>query len=193
MIMIISIRDCEEYTQKAPTYKNGIVFVQSGIEKEDITDWVMWLRRFCEKYEGLSFMFITSCVDSRQPIYRVWVRTGKAGKPKLKVIGTPVEKHCHCLIVNESDANDIENMKDDLRAISRKRRKRRPNLKRQKITDAWIEGLPIVSYMTRQMNETKPYTFGSFDFKYFDDIRYCKYPEKEECDDYDNILEFDDC
>ena len=187
MIMKLRIDDFEQYTRNAPTYKDGLIFVQSGIEKKDATCWVMWLRRLCKKKEGLSFMFISSSHESRGYIEREVVRTGKAGRPRTNVKGRKAENHCHGLIVNENEETNIEAVKKELQAYCKKLRKRRPNLKQQKISNAWSDGLPIVSYMTRQMNESKPYSFGAFDFAYFDDIRYCKYPDEN--DNYDNILE----
>lgn len=189
MIMKLRFNDFEAYTQNAPSYKDGLIFVQSGIEKKDTNCWVMWLRRLCQKNEGLSFMYITSSHDSKGTIEREVVHTGKAGRPKIIVRGKKAENHCHGLIVNENKETNIEEIKKEVQAYSKKLRKRRPNLRRQKVSNVWSDGLPIVSYMTRQMNERKPYTYGTFDFLYFDDIRYCKYHDADTSDNYDNILE----
>ena len=92
----------------------------------------------------------------------------------------------------ENAETDINQVKKEWRVHSKKHRKSRPYLKRQKTMDVWSNCLPIVSYMTRQMDEAKPYKYGSFDFAYFNDIRYCKYPDDfpGDEDNYDNILEF---
>jgi hypothetical protein len=185
--MQVTLDDIDEYVRNAPEYKNGIIFVQSGIDEKDTSCWVSWLRTLCKKTEGLSFMFITSNHDSKKPIDKKRIRTGKPGRPKTVVQGTAAEPHCHGLLVNESAKTDIEDVKELLRNYCRKRRKKRPKLKRQKVSDSWNEGLPIVSYMYRQMNETKPYKYGSFNFEYFADIRYCKY--HEEHNNYDEILD----
>lgn len=188
--MEFSLKEIEEYTNNAPSYVNGLIFVQSGIEKEDIKPQVMWLRRLCQKVDGLSFMLITSNHEAKGTVQREIQRTGNVGRPKVIVKGKETDLHFHALIVNQNEDVDIEEVKKDLSHYCKSRRAKRPNLKQQKIKSAWEGGLPIVSYMLRQANEVKPYMYGSFDFLYFNDPRYCKYPDDEaETDNYDNILE----
>jgi len=186
--MKYKVRDFEEYTNSAPSYANGLLIIQSGIEDDDVNPMVMKLRRTCDSSAGLSFMLVTSSNDSKKPIYIKKVRNGKRGRPKTIVQGQETDSHFHILIINTCPETDINAIKEELRNYCKCRRKKRPNLKRQKITDAWSEGLPIVSYMVRQMNETKPYTHGTFNFQYFANILYCKYPDEDV--NYDNILDF---
>lgn len=190
--MQINLNDFREYTDNAPTYKNGFIFVQSGVNDADIQSTYVWWRRRCEKYEGLSFIMISSTHDSKGKLERKTLRTGKPGRPIVVLEGEPAERHIHGCIINENDETDIKEVKKEWQDQSKKHRKTRPHLKRQKTKDVWSNCLPIVSYMTRQMDETKPYKGGSFNFAYFDDIRYCKYPDDfpEDEENYDNILEF---
>lgn len=190
--MQIDLNDIRRYTENAPTYKDGIIFVQSGVTDADIKSTNMWLRRECQKYEGLSFMLISSSHDSKGNLERKTIRTGKPGRPKVVLEGEPAERHIHGCIINENEETDIKEVKKDWQKHSKKHRRSRSYLKRQKTMDVWSNCLPIVSYMTRQMDETKPYKYGGFDFAYFNDIRYCKYPDDfpEDEDNYDNILEF---
>jgi len=189
--MKIPVIEFERYSDNAPPYINGIIFVQSGVNDADVKSTYVWLRRLCQKYEGLSFLLISSNHDSKGRLERRTLRTGKAGRPKVVLDGEPAERHIHGCIINENEETDIKKVKKEWWVRSKKHRKSRPHLKRQKTMDVWSNCLPIVSYMTRQMNETKPYKYGSFDFAYFDDIRYCKYPDDypDEDDNYDNILE----
>lgn len=183
-----TIKDFDNYTAKAPPYLNGLLFVQSGIKDEDIKPVVMWLRRTCESTDGLSFMLITSTHDSRYPIERVCIRSGKAGRPKWIVKGRKAKRHYHGLIINESEANDINDIKESLGTYLSKLKRKRPHLTRHKIMFARTDGLPIVKYMTRQMDESKPYSYGDFNFDYYDNVLYCRY--EDDSDNYDNILDF---
>lgn len=196
--MRIKLTESEKYSADAPKYLNGLIFVQSGTENCDIENTAQWLRRLCKKHDGLSSMLISSNHEAREKIERSVIHTGERGRPKTIVTGSAAVAHVHGAIINENPDTDIEAVKEALTSYCRKRRKKRPNLKQQKIKRAWNEGLPIVSYMTRQMNETKPYMAGNFNFMYYDDIRYCMYPQEdndvivtdEEDDDiYDDILE----
>ena len=197
--MRIKLTEFEEYSANAPKYLNGLVFVQSGTEEKDIDNTAQWLRRLCKKYDGLSSMLISSNHEAKEEIERKVIHTGERGRPKVIVTGSAAVAHVHGVIINENPDTDIEAVKEALTSYCRKRRKKRSILKQQKIKRAWDNGLPIVSYMTRQMNETKPYLAGNFDFLYHDDIRYCMYPQEEnndaivvneEDDDiYDDILE----
>jgi hypothetical protein len=182
--MIITLQEFERYTRDAPKYKDGLIFVQSGIEKEDTTCLVMWLRRLCQNTDGLSYMLVTSSHDSKDAIEKEVIHTGKVGRPRTVVHGSDSEKHCHGLIVNESDSVCIDEVKDRLSAYCKKRRKKRASLKRQKTMP--LKGMQIVSYMNRQSDSE--YKYGSFDFDYFKDIRFCDYPEEN----LDNILEFEE-
>lgn len=196
--MRIKLTESERYSANAPKYQSGLVFVQSGTEKSDIENMAQWLRRLCKKHDGLSSMLISSNHEAKEEIERKVIHTGERGRPKVIVTGSAAVAHVHGAIINENPDTDIEAVKEALTSYCRKRRKKRSDLKQQKIKRAWDDGLPIVSYMTRQMNETKPYMAGDFDFMYYDDIRYCMYPQEdndvivtdEEDDDiYDDILE----
>ena len=145
----------------------------------------MWLRRLCEANEELSFMLVTSTHESKGTIQKTTVRTGKAGRPKTVVQGKKAEKHIHGLIVNESTDTDIQDVKKDLQAYCKKRRKKRQNLKTQKITEVWQGNLSIVKYMERQADST--HSYGDFDFEYFTSPYYMP-PEP---DNFDNILDFE--
>lgn len=186
--MRIKLTEFEEYSANAPKYQSGLVFVQSGTEKSDIENMAQWLRRLCKKHDGLSSMLISSNHEAKEEIERKVIHTGERGRPKVIVTGSAAVAHVHGCIVNTNPDTNIEAIEKDWLSYSRKIRKRRPDLKQQKTTRAWDGGLPIVSYMTRQMNETKPYMAGDFDFLYFDDIRYCHYPDDTESN-YDDILE----
>ena len=183
--MRVSLNDYREYTSNAPPYENGLIFVQSGVEQKDIDCLLMWLRRLCADNEGLSFRLITSTHESKGNIEKVRVHTGKAGRPKTVVKGKQAEKHCHGLIINESEDTDIGEVKKDLQAYCRKRRKKRPNLKTQKITEVWQGNLSIVKYMERQADST--HSYGDFDFGYFESPLYM--PPYN--DNFDNILDFE--
>ena len=180
--MIFKIADFEQYTRDAPQYIDGLIFVQSGIEKEDTSCLLMWLRRLCKSTEGLSFMLITSSHDSKRKTERKIIRSGKVGRPKTVMTGKKAEKHVHGLIVNENNETEIDAVKKELGSYCIKRRKKRPNLKRQKIQE--LNGMAIIPYMYRQSDSEHQY--GTFDFDYFKDIRFCDYAE----DNYDNILDF---
>jgi len=169
--MRIKLTESEKYSADAPKYLNGLVFVQSGTEKSDIENMAQWLRRLCKKHDGLSSMLISSNHEAREKIERSVIHTGKRGRPKTIVTGSAAVAHVHGAIINENPDTDIEAVKKSIDFLyCRKRRKKRSNLNQQKIKRAWNDGLPIVSYMTRQMNETKPYMAGDFDFMYYDDI-----------------------
>jgi len=188
--MSIRMIDVAKYSQNAPPFVNALHIVQSGIidTKEDVLPIVKKFARLCQSVDGLSFMLITSTHDShdlKHPIERHVIKTGKRGRPKVVTLGTRVEKHYHALFVNENSRNDIDEIKEDLTKYLRLRRKKRPNLKQQKIKTL-TDSLPIVAYMLRQMDEAKPYQSGTFDFAYFDDLRYAKFPDIE--DNYDDIL-----
>ncbi len=189
--MRIYLNDFRKYSENAPKYKDGFIFVQSGVNDADIQSTNMWWRRECQKYEGLSFMMITSTHDSKGKLDRRILYNGKPGRPKVVLTGDPAERHIHGCIINENEETDIKKVKEEWRIRSKKHRKSRPHLKRQKTMDVWSNCLPIISYMTRQMDEVKPYKYGGFDFDFFNDIRYCKYPDDypDEEDNYDNILE----
>lgn len=186
--MRIKLTEFEQYSANAPTYLNGLVFVQSGTEKSDIENMAQWLRRLCKKHDGLSSMLISSNHEAKEEIERKVIHTGERGRPKVIVTGSAAVAHVHGVIINTNPNTDIEAVNKESTSYFRKRRKKRPNLKQQKTTRAWDDGLPIVSYMTRQMNEAKPYVAGDFDFMYFDDIRYCHYPDDAESN-YDDNLE----
>ena len=183
--MRVNLNDYRDYTSNAPPYENGLIFVQSGVEKKDIDCLVMWLRRLCEANEGLSFMLVTSTHESKGNIQKTTVRTGKAGRPKTVVQGKKAKKHIHGLIVNESTDTDIQGVKKDLQAYCKKRRKKCTNLKTQKITEVWQGNLSIVKYMERQADSI--HSYGDFDFEYFTSPYYMP-PEP---DNFDNILDFE--
>lgn len=196
--MRIKLTEFEQYSANAPKYLSGLVFVQSGTEKSDIDNMAQWLRRLCKKHDGLSSMLISSNHEAKEEIERKVIHTGERGRPKTIVTGSAAVAHVHGVIINTNPNTDIKAVKKESTSYFRKRRKKRSNLKQQKIKRAWDDGLPIVSYMTRQMNETKPYMAGDFDFMYYDDLRYCMYPhedndvivtDEEDDDIYDDILE----
>lgn len=163
--MRISLDDVRKYTDSAPLYKDGLIFVQSGVEKKDVDCLLMWLRRLCTDNDGLSFTLITSTHESKGRIEKAKVKTGKVGRPKTVVRGTKAEKHCHGLIINENEDTNISEVKEKLQDYCKKRRKKRPNLKTQKIMNVWQGNLSIVKYMERQADST--HSFGNFDFDYF--------------------------
>lgn len=165
------VRECEHYYSTAPLYENGLILVQSGIEKKDIDSFVMWLRRYCNSYKGLSFLLVISTHESKGYIEKITIRNGKVGRPKTVVVGETAEKHIHLLIVNTNADNSIKDIKKELKTYCTKRRCKRANLKRQKIQD--LNGMFIVKYMYRQADST--YRGGAFDFDYFTDERYCNY------------------
>lgn len=173
------------YTNNAPPYKDGLIFIQSGVEKKDIDCLLMWLRRLCKAKKGLSFLLASSSHESKGTIKRKTIRTGKPGRPKTVVQGKKAEAHIHGLIVNESTDTDIQDVKKDLQVYCKNRRKKRPNLKTQKITEAWQGNLSIVKYMMRQSDSV--HSYGDFDFEYFKSPYYM--PPKP--DNYDNILDFE--
>ncbi len=186
--MRVNIDEFRDYTNKAPCYVNGIAFVQSGIEKEDVNCLLMWLRRLCDDYKGLSFELVTSTHKSKGTIKKVVVRTGKAGRPKTFIQGEETEGHFHGVIINENEDNDIKEIKKHFQHYCKKRREKRSNLKRQKTIDVWKNNLSIVEYMERQADSRHRY--GSFDFKYFNCIYYM--PEDPRTRDYFNILELEE-
>lgn len=174
--MKITYNDFEQYTKNAPQYSDGLIFVQSGTYKKDILCLVMWLRRLCQATEGLSFMLITSSYDSKDgKIRKTQLHSGKVGRPKIIIDGTLIENHIHGLLVSENPNIEIESIREDLKRYCTRRRKRRSNLRQQKVTK--LDGMHIVSYMDRQ--SISEYKYGSFDFDYFKDVRYCKYPGED--------------
>lgn len=91
--MKITYDDFRQYTQNAPQYSEGLIFVQSGIRKEDVLCMVMWLRRLCQATDGLSFMLITSSYDSKDgKVRKKRIYSGKAGRPKTITEGTACRK-----------------------------------------------------------------------------------------------------
>jgi hypothetical protein len=184
--MRISLDHFKDYTSKAPPYLNGLIFVQSGVQKKDINCLVMWLRRMCADTEGLSFMLVTSTHVSKGSVVKKTIRTGKAGRPKTVIQGKKADSHCHGLIINENANNNIDDIKMDLQTYCKKRRDKRPNLKRQKVTEAWQNNLSIVSYMVRQADSI--YRYGDYDFDYF----ISPYYMPPEPNNYDNILDFEE-
>ena len=107
--------DIKKYTDNAPSYIDGFIFVQSGLQKEDEACLDRKLRRICDDYEGLSFLLIISTTESKGNIVKVKIRTGKAGRPKIVVQGKVAEKHCHGLIVNENPDNDIDDIRKQVK------------------------------------------------------------------------------
>lgn len=179
--MKITYNDFEQYTKNAPQYSDGLIFVQSGTHKKDVLCLVMWLRRLCQATEGLSFMLITSSFDSKDGnLRKTLLHSRKVGRPKMTVKGTLLDNHIHGLLVSQNSDIDIKSLSDDLKRYCNKRRKKRTNLRQQKVKK--LDGMHIVSYMDRQ--SISEYKYGSFDFDYFKDVRYCKYPEE---DNLDNI------
>ena len=180
--MKFTLREIEKYTENAPQYIAGLCFVQSGIETADIKPMVMWLRRKCADNEGLSYLLVTSSHDSKKRIERGIIRTKKRGRPKMFIKGTNTERHFHGLLISTNDSLDMSAIKNSLADYCKRRRKRRPNLRQQKVTETYKNGLPIISYMYRQMDEVKPYRSGNFDFGYFNNYLYGKYPDQLEQD-----------
>lgn len=181
--MRITLADCINYSKDAPTYNNGFMFEQSGTEREDVTCLVMWLRRLCRRYDGLSYLLVTSSHVSTGNIKRKTVKTGKVGRPKRIIVGKPSCNHVHGLIISEAEETDFKTVKKEFSDYCTKRRKKRPKLKRQKVVDVWKNSLPIIKYMHRQADSI--FKYGTFDFDYFTDVRYMVYE-----DNFDNILDF---
>ena len=169
--MKVRVSDYKNYYSNAPLYENGLILVQSGIEKKDIDCFVTWLRRFCNRNKGISFLLVISTHESKGYIRKVTIRNGKVGKPRTIVEGEKAEPHLHLLIVNTNTDNNINDVKKELKTYCTKRRCKRANLKRQKIHS--LNGMFIVKYMYRQADST--YRGGDFDFDYFADERYCNY------------------
>lgn len=145
--MVYKLKDILSYSQNAPKYQEGLSFVQSGADEKDFSSLNMWLRRYCEKNENLSFMIVHSSFDTKE---------GVAAVP-----------HIHGLLVSDKDKT-IDEAKKSLTKYCQKRRKKRPNLKRQQMKP--LEGMNIVSYMKQQADSER--TYGSFDFSFFTDARY---------------------
>lgn len=171
------------YTQNAPTYIDGLIFIQSGVEKSDIDALKMRLRRLCADNEGLSFMLITSSHESKGKIKKVTIRTGKPGRPPTVVKGKKAVNHCHGLIVNENISNDIQVIKKVLQTYFKMHRRKRSDLKRPQIMDAWKNNLSIIKYMARQSDET--FRAGTFNFDYFLSEFYM--PDDPRENNFDNI------
>ena len=146
----------------APSFENGLIIVQSGVEQKDIDSLVTWLRRLCGKTSGISFLLIVSTHDS-EGCFSLTVHTGKAGRPKRIIKGKRAVPHYHCLIINVSKGTSIEAIKCKVSHYLNNRRSKRTNLKRQKIQR--IEEMFFVKYMLRQADST--YRGGTFDFDYF--------------------------
>ena len=79
--MTIALQEFLNYSLNAPKYHDGLVFVQSGTDEKDVTAMNMWLRRYCQKHKGLSFMIVSSTTDSKD--------------------GTAAGPHLHGLLINE--------------------------------------------------------------------------------------------
>lgn len=154
----------------APSFQNGLIIVQSGVEQKDIDSLVTWLRRLCSKTSGISFLLVVSSHES-SGCFSVSVHTGKAGKPKRIIKGKEAVPHYHCLIINVSKETSIEAVKCQISRYLNKRRSKRTNLKRQKIQR--VEEMFFVKYMHRQADKT--YRSGTFDFDYFLNDLYISY------------------
>lgn len=175
--MQIDLKKLDEYVKNAPPYINGLTFVQSFVDDKDVEECVEEcvesyvnclndkLRGMCDKYKGISFIFVMSDKKSDINIYKRTIKTGKRGRPKKITVGTKTNNHCHGLIVNQSEEINIKDVKKDLAKYLRKQKEKHKYLKQQKIKYIWSDGLPIVSYMDRQSNHKRKY--GDFDFDYF--------------------------
>ena len=169
--MKVRVSDYIDYYSNAPLYENGLILEQSGTEQKDIDCFVMWLRRLCDKYTGLSFILVVSTHESKGYIEKVTIRDGSIGRPKTVIKGKQAKKHIHLLIVNTNTDTNIKDVKTELKTYCTKRRSKRANLKRQRIKD--LKEMFIVKYMYRQADST--YRYGAFDFDYFADEKYCNY------------------
>lgn len=165
--MRVTIDEIAEYSESAPLLINGLCFVQSGAEGKDTSALYQWLKRYCQKTDGLSFMLCQSSHES-DGVSKERKKTGQRGRPKTVVTGKSAKPHIHGVLINESQNTDIEDVKESLSAYCRKRRKKRPNLNQQKIKS--LSGLQLVSYMSKQADSILSY--GDFDFSYFNDCRY---------------------
>ena len=183
--MAFNNTDIKEYTDNAPPYIDGFIFVQGGLYAEDEKCLDRKLRRLCDDYEGLSFLLIISTHESKGNIVKVKIKTGKPGRPKTVVEGKVVEKHCHGLLINENPDTDIDDVREELNKYFKKRRAKRPNLKQQKTKEVWQNNLSIVKYMDRQSDNT--HTYGGFDFDYFRNPYYMPDPPTN----YVDILDFE--
>lgn len=146
--MTIALQEFLNYSLNAPKYHDGLVFVQSGTDEKDVTAMNMWLRRYCQKHKGLSFMLVSSSTDSKD--------------------GTAAGPHIHGLLINEEPREKIEEARKSFTKYCQKRRKKRPGLKQQQTK--LLNGMSIVQYMDRQCDSER--TYGDFDFDYFKDARY---------------------
>lgn len=167
--MKITVNDIVQYSENSPTCVNGLEFVQSGYEWNDVRALYDWGQRLCKKTNGLSFLLCYSTHNSKDgKLNRKVIRTGKRGRPKTVVTGTEVKPHIHGLFVNENLEIDIKQVKTALTTYCQKSRRRRPHLSRQK--SACITGLQIIPYGCNQAD--KLLSCGSYDFDYFKDLRY---------------------
>ena len=146
--MVIKLKEFLSYSRNAPMYYDGLVFVQSGVDEKDFTATNMWLRRYCQKHKGLSFMIVLSSSDSTD--------------------GTAAGPHIHGLLINEEPKEKIEEARKSITKYCQKRRRKRSNLKQQQTK--LLNGMSIVQYMDRQSDAER--TYGDFDFDYFKDVRY---------------------
>ena len=123
--MIIAFQEFLNYSLNAPKYHEGLVFVQSGVEEKDVTAINMWLRRYCQKHSGLSFMIVLSTTNTKDH--------------------TAAGPHIHGLLVNEEPNEKIEEARKSITKYFRKRRKKRSNLRQQQTK--LLDGMAIVHYM----------------------------------------------
>lgn len=180
------IKACALYVANAPNYDSALQFVQSGVEDADINALKMWLRRLDN--EHIAFILTDSTTDGKDCNKEI-IRNGKVGRPKKRVEGKKVKRHIHGLIISTDSSNDINEIKQSLSKYCNKRRKKRPNLKQQKIgiikSEYVNKGLYIAKYIDRQADHE--YRGGDFNFNYFKDERYYTLYD----DNFDNILNFD--
>lgn len=169
--MRINIANMNNLYTNAPTYNDGLMLVWSGIDQNDFDSINMKIRRIIKDSSGLSYLLVLSTHESKGA-YKEKCNTGKAGRPITIVKGEQAVKHCHGLIISENTDIDINKTKKDLTSFCRKKRKRKPYLKQQKIKKVWNDGLPITRYMCNQADKIR--RGGSFDFDYYMTEEYAK-------------------
>ena len=174
--------EIERINANRPKYYGGIIFAQSGIEEKDVNCLNTFLRRLCNNSEGLSFVLVSSSTKSKD-CHSKKICTKKVGRPKRVIVGQKCTPHIHCLVISQNANISSKHLKDAVKPYLSKRSNKRANIKQHKIKSAWLDALPIYSYMLKQADTVRRY--GDFDFDYYD--KYGMFINHRDNENYFNI------
>ena len=159
--MRFSIKRLLELYENHPKYSDGFIFKWSGIEKNDFYNIRKILNELTNKNPDLNFYLVASYHQNTAERQRI--KTKKRGQPRTVIHGEPAKPHLHGVLIQKY--GDITKVRRNFQSKCRSYRGRHPNMKQQKTTPVWKDGLPIVYYSIKQASKTGK--SKGFDFLYF--------------------------